>query len=156
LLFEVDTRDFNVRDVPRTAMLLEQAAYSRKGVHLLVEQACNEAVVPCQKLNDPGVSVTSGGPERRGFDYLIDHNADRELRLIGALKVKRILVDKWGCLTGKATRRQQRGERTCRVEWPPLEDLRARFEAKYGKQDPGGPASQVRGQVWQAGLARSG
>ena len=47
LLHEVDVRDFNVRAVPKTAALLEQAAYSRKGLDLLVEKACHEAVVPC-------------------------------------------------------------------------------------------------------------
>jgi hypothetical protein len=36
LLYEVDIRGFNVRAVPKTAALAEQAAYSRKGVDLLV------------------------------------------------------------------------------------------------------------------------
>ena len=48
LLHEVDIRDFNVRAVPKTAALAEQAAYSRKGIDLLVEIACKEGVVPCQ------------------------------------------------------------------------------------------------------------
>ena len=47
LLHEIDVTDFNVRAVPKTAALAEQAAYSRKGVDLLVEKACNEGQVPC-------------------------------------------------------------------------------------------------------------
>jgi hypothetical protein len=135
LLFEVDIRDFNVRAVPRTAMLLEQMSYSRKGMDLLVEQACNEAVVPCQRSNDPGISITSGYERREGFDYFIDHNRDRELAQLGALKVKRALVKEWRCITGMATRRQQQGQRIFGVQWLSLTELRQRFEAKYGQQE---------------------
>jgi hypothetical protein len=93
LLCEVDIRDFNVRAVPKTAMLQEQASHSRKGVDLLVETACNTAQVPCPCWEEghAGLSVCSGYEGRLGFDYFIDHHSDRELAHAGALKVKRIL-----------------------------------------------------------------
>jgi hypothetical protein len=134
LLHEVDIRDFNVRAVPRTAALLEQAAHSRKGVDLLVEQACNEARVPCQHDDFPGFSVGKGYERREGFDYFIDHHSDHVLNHMKSLKVKRQLVKHWGCMTGEAARTQRGGCRDRGVLWPPLADLRAKFEAKYGPQ----------------------
>ena len=53
LLHEVDVRDFDVRAVPKTAALAEQAAYSRHGVNLLVEKVCNDAVAPCSLPTRP-------------------------------------------------------------------------------------------------------
>jgi hypothetical protein len=135
LLYEIDIRDFNVRVVPKTAMLDEQAAYSRRGIDLLVEMACNTAVVPCQDQGDSSFSVTTGYQERSGFDYFIDHHADRELSRLGALKVKRSLAKNWGCVTGRATRSQQQGNRRVGIRWPSLADLRKRFEDKYGPQE---------------------
>jgi hypothetical protein len=66
LLYEVDVRDFNVRAVPKTAALAEQAAYSRKGIDLLVETACNEACAPCQPLDHPGYSMCTGTNRHAG------------------------------------------------------------------------------------------
>jgi hypothetical protein len=135
LLYEIDILDFNVRDVPRTAMLAEQVSFSRRGVDLLVEMACNTAHVPCQVDGyGAGFSVTTGYDQRSGFDYFVDHHSDKELSRMGALKVKRSLAKNWGCITGKATRSQQVGFRRAGVQWPPLDQLRERFEAKYGKQ----------------------
>jgi hypothetical protein len=134
LLREVDIRDFNVRDVPRTAALREQAAFSRRGVDLLVEQACNEARVPCQHDDVPGFSITTGYEDQEGFDYFIDRHGDREISNMRSLKVKRQLVKHWGCLTGEAARTQRAGIRDRGVMWPPLSDLRAKFTAKYGPQ----------------------
>jgi len=135
LLNEVDISDFNVLDVPKTAMLREQAAYSRKGVDLLVEIACNRATAPWQKQDDPGFSVTTGYSKREGFDYFIDSHSDYQLKTLGSLKVKRLLSKNWGCLSGTAARTQNAGRRSNGIRWPDLADLRARFVAKYGNQD---------------------
>jgi hypothetical protein len=134
LLHEIDIRDFNVRAVPKTAALAEQASYSRKGIELLVEKACNEGRVPCQHTQWPGFSDCAGQDRGRGFDYFIDHHSDHELRRLGALAVKRKLKSEWGCLTGKATRRQIGRQKTFGILWPPLPELRARYEARFGKQ----------------------
>ena len=133
LLHEIDIRDYNARAVPKTAMLAEQSAYSRKGIDLLVETACNEGYVPCQSYF-LGTSDCAGYQERKGFDYFIDHHSDRELSRMGALMVKRRLVRDWGCKTGKATRKQADGIRGSGVEWPDLKELRAKFEKCHGKQ----------------------
>src|SRR5262249_6239187 len=121
-------------DVPKTAALAEQAAYSRKGVDLLVEEACNQAVVPCHKEDDPGFSVTTGYEKKQGFDYFIAHHHDHQLKSLGPLKVKKILAKQWSCVTGKAARTFSSGQRTMGIRWPDLADLRQRFEAKYGTQ----------------------
>ena len=140
LLYEIDLRDFNVRAVPKTAALAEQAAYSRKGVDLLVEMVCHDAVVPCQFGDRVGVSIcrdvdnSYGGPLRRGFDWYIDHHTDRDLSRLGSLKVKRRLAKEWGCITGKEARESVDGVQRNFVNWPALAELRAKFEAKYGKQ----------------------
>jgi Mesyanzhinovviridae DNA primase len=134
LLHEIDLRDFNVRAVPKTDMLAEQVAYSRKGVDALVEHACNIGEVPCPSIW-PEFSNCSGYEQRSGFDYFIDHHADRDLARMGALMVKRRLAKDWGCITGKATRKQADGVRSPGIIWPDLLTLRAKFEAKYGPQD---------------------
>jgi hypothetical protein len=135
LLHEIDIRDFNVRDVPKTAALAEQAAYSRKGVDLLVEIACNEGVVPCHQYQYPNVSITAGRDHQYpGFDYFIERHSDRELAYMGPLMVKRRLADEWGCTTGKRARKQNDGERVGGILWPSLKELREKFEKKYGPQ----------------------
>ena len=98
LLHEVDVRDFNVRAVPKTAALLEQAAYSRKGIDLLVEKACNEAVVPCAWGN-PGFSVCSSSDDRYGFDYFVEHRSIyNSLRLFRCTIQVQIYPDSHPCV----------------------------------------------------------
>lgn len=136
LLHEVDIRDFNVRAVPKTAALAEQAAYSRKGVDLLVEIACNSARVPCSYYRShPDFSPVGGYDDRRGFDYFIDHNVDRHLSGMGALMVKRRLKADWSCVTGHEARRTVGKFQHSGLVWPPLMELRAKFEKKFGKQE---------------------
>ena len=144
LLYEIDIRDFNVRDVPKTAELAEQAAYSRKGVDLLVEIACNEGRVPCPNRDHPHISVITGRDSQfPGFDYFIERHPDRELARMGPLMVKRRLGKDWGCITGKAARKQEGGEQVGGIIWPSLADLRSRFEAKYGPQEWQHPEEKV-------------
>jgi hypothetical protein len=131
LLHEIDIRDFNVRDVPKTAALAEQAAYSRTGVDLLVEAACSEGVVPCPQLGFPNVSDCSGD---RGFDYFVTHHSDRDIARMGTLMIKRRLTKDWGCVTGKSTRKMVNGMRLLGIIWPPLQELRERFEERHGPQ----------------------
>ena len=53
---------------------------------------------------------------------------------MGSLAVKRRLAKDWGCLTGDATRKMVEGRKMFGVLWPPLVELRAMFEAKFGPQ----------------------
>ena len=141
LLYEVDIRGWNVRDVPKTAILAEQAAYSRRGVDLLVEVACSEAVVPCQHETLPNISICSQYKNEHffecdGFDHFINHHSDQQLRSLGALRVKRELAKEWGpgFITGDHARSSMNGQQRRGIMWPPLSDLRSKFEDKYGKQ----------------------
>jgi hypothetical protein len=138
LLYEVDLRDFDVRRVPKTAALDEQAAYSRKGIDGLVEIACSEGVVPCAHNGGwPDFSVAAdkgrsdGGD--KGFDSFINTHPDRVLRDLGALRVKNLLRKEWGCTTGDAARRGSPA--MSGIVWPPLQELRAKFEQKHGPQE---------------------
>ena len=137
LLHEIDIRDFNVRDVPKTAALAEQAAYSRNGIELLVEKACSEGCVPCAHPEHPELSYnTEPGPYARiGFDDFIGRHSNRELARMGPLTVKRRLVKEWGCMTGKPIRKQINGVRVHGIVWPPLPELREKFEKKFGPQE---------------------
>jgi hypothetical protein len=69
-----------------------------------------------------------------GFDHYIDHHADRELSGLKSLKVKRTLADDWGCITGKAARRMIEGTQVSGIVWPPLQELRKKFEERHGPQ----------------------
>jgi len=129
LLYEMDLWDFDVRRVPKTAGLVEQVEYSRKGLDGLVEQVCNEGRVPCAG-KWPGFSVTSGG-----FDDFINNHHDRELRDLGALKVKRLLRRDWLCKSGDDAKRRDLCTMVYGVKWPPLKDLRDLFEKRHGPQD---------------------
>jgi hypothetical protein len=133
LQHEVDLRDFDVRSVPKTAGLREQASYSRKGIDGLVEKACSEAIVPCRHRRWNDLSFT--GDEQGSFDEFIAKHPERDMRDLGALKVKNVLRDTWGCKTGDNGRRKEGRSVVRGIIWPNLEDLRADFEAKHGKQD---------------------
>jgi hypothetical protein len=135
LLYEVDLRDFEVRRVPKTAGLAEQAGYSRKGVDGLVEKICSEGCVPCAHFEWPGFSISNGYEERKGFDYFIDSHTDRQLRDLAALRVKNQLRDDWRCVTGKHARRRNGSDIIHGVQWPPLQELRALFVERHGPQD---------------------
>jgi hypothetical protein len=135
LLYEVDLRDFDVRQVPKTAGLAEQVAYSRKGLDAFVEKVCSEGRVPCPHLQWPGFSASNGQEQREGFDYFIDHHPDRELRDLGALKVKRQLREQWACVSGDDAKRRDAGIMIYGVKWPPLSEVRALFIQKHGPQD---------------------
>ena len=134
LLYEVDVRDFEVRRIPKTAGLLEQAEYSRKGLDGLIEKICNDGCVPCAHFEWPGFSVSNSYEIRQGFDYFIDSHAGRELRDLGALKVKRQLRKDWGCKSGDDARRRDGSDMVYGVKWPPLQELRRLFEERHGPQ----------------------
>jgi hypothetical protein len=69
------------------------------------------------------------------FDHFVDHHPDRELRDLGALKVKRQLRDKWDCKSGDDAKRRDGGIMVYGVKWPPLGELRALFIERHGPQD---------------------
>jgi hypothetical protein len=138
LKHEVDLRDFDVRKVPKTAALAEQAAYSRKGLDGLVEKVCSEGAVPCAYRYDwPDFSISADDNilREKGFDSFVKTHPDRELRNLGDLKVKNKLRSEWGCKTGNNGRRRHGSVLFHGIQWPPLQELRAKFEERHGPQD---------------------
>ena len=135
LLYEVDLRDFGVRRVPKTAGLIEQVEYSRKGLDGLVEKICSEGHVPCAYHQWPGFSISNGSEVKQGFDYFIDNHHDRELRDLGALKIKRQLRRDWFCKSGDDAKRRDGNDMIYGVKWPSLMELRELFEKRHGPQD---------------------
>jgi hypothetical protein len=133
LLYEVSLRDFEIRKVPLTAGLAEQIAYGRKGVDGLVERVCNEGRVPCEHLEWKGFTITTGDGIREGFYDFINRQKDQELVRLGPLTVIRRLNSEWGCLTG--VQKRAVGDRTRGFYWPALDELRQKFEDKFGKQE---------------------
>ena len=113
--------------------------YSRHGIELLVEKACNEGRVPCVHYQEhPELSCTTertGPYSPIGFDEFVERHSNRELARMGPLTVKRRLVKEWGCQTGKTVRKQIDGVRIYGIAWPPLPELRERFEKKFGPQE---------------------
>ena len=103
------------------------------------KMACNEGVVPCAHYQDyPELSCTTertGPYSPIGFDEFVERHSNRELARMGPLTVKRRLVKEWGCMTGKSVRKQINGVRIYGIAWPPLPELRERFEKKFGPQE---------------------
>ena len=135
LLYEVDLRNFDVRRVPKTAGLAEQAEYSRKGLDGLIEKVCSEGQVPSAHWDWPGFSVGNGYEQKQGFDYFVDNHHERELRDLGALRVKRLLRKEWLCKSGDEAKRREGSTMIYGVKWPPLAELRELFEKRHGPQD---------------------
>jgi hypothetical protein len=145
LRHEIDLRDFDVRKVPRTVGLAEQAGYSRRGVDLLVEQVCNEAQVPCQIFGHPDCSLTNIDPTVSGtLDYMLSKSNDRELQK--PLTVKRRLSADWGCRSGDDARIWNGSRHVSCIQWPALADLRELFVKRHGPQTWGADATEWRAQ----------
>jgi hypothetical protein len=54
---------------------------------------------------------------------------------MGHLRVKRLLADDWGCVTGKDARRNAGGRsQVPGIAWPALKELRTKFTDKHGAQ----------------------
>ena len=126
LLQERDLSDFNVRQVPQTEALAEQKAHSRRGIDLLVEHLARDGQLPCANLTFPNVAVTSGEADNKGF-YVAARNLVPDLKHTASTVVGRHLKEDWGCTPWRG--HDQRG-----ITFPPLAELRARFNKKHGPQ----------------------
>jgi Family of unknown function (DUF5906) len=133
LQHEIDLRHFDVRKVPTTVGLREQARHSRKGVDLLVETVCNDGRVPCAIDGHADCSSTNSDPTVPGsLDHMLSKSNDRELQK--PLTVKRRLISEWGCKAGDNTRIWNGNRHVACIKWPALSDLRAQFEQRHGPQ----------------------
>jgi hypothetical protein len=133
LQHEIDLRHFDVRKVPTTVGLREQARHSRKGVDLLVETVCNDGRVPCAIDGYADCSSTNSDPTVPGsLDHMLSRSNDRDFQK--PLTVKRRLISEWGCKAGDNTRIWNGNRHVACIKWPALSDLRARFEQRHGPQ----------------------
>ena len=135
LLNEVDLRDFEVRQVPRTAGLLEQIAYSRRGVDGLVEAVCSTARVPNEHPSWPGFTVTSGAEEGHGFEVTLSKSKDPDLARMSALTVSKRLCKDWGCASEQKRESGDASFALQGIQWPPLIELRQRFIASSARRN---------------------
>ena len=133
LLHEVDLAGFDVRKVPKTAALQEQAAHSRKGIDALIETVAHNAWLPHQHARHPHVASTKGdlrgdgfwGWARQNFPELArcsPHSFARDLR-------------PWGC-----TNWNSGGPH---IRFPEdIAELRHLFDQRHGTQDWSGDPVQ--------------
>jgi hypothetical protein len=124
-LLREDLSTFNVRKVPQTAALAEQKSYSRRGIDLLIEVIASQAALPDPHSIYPNVVITSGEDKGRGF-YCSARRLVPDLKHRSSIIIAKELA-KWGCKPWKDSR--LRG-----IEFPPLQEVRQRFDQRHGAQ----------------------
>jgi hypothetical protein len=123
---------FEVRRAPKTDALRDQQERSRQGVDALVEEMLVDGRVLFSHDSKPHVCITSGKEAGKGFDHYIESQSPSDLRRLGALRVKNALKKNWGC---KHFHNRIASKHVAGIEFPPLADMRAAFEARHGKVD---------------------
>ncbi len=125
-LLNRDLSGFEVRKVPQTEALADQKARSRRGVDLLVEMLASEGALPEAHGSYANIAITSGEAKGEGFwprvCVLVPGLKHESSTVIGTT-----LKRGWGCETWEAHGR-------CGLKFPPLWDLRAKFDARHGPQ----------------------
>jgi len=125
-LLHRDISDFNIRERPVTAGLMLQKALSMRGVDALVARLCEDGILPAAHDKKPHVAITTGEGKQTGFHVEVKRMVtDRQLAQMTSLAIANELREEWGT---KAWR--QKGING--IEFPPLGELREKFEAKYG------------------------
>ena len=127
LLMRRDLSKFNIRSVPQTAALASQKAYSRRGIDRLVENLAYDGILPCTAGSDPSVTITTGEDKGEGF-YPAARKLSPDLKHLSSKIIAVSLQKDWGCIRWKSG--YQRG-----IRFPPLADLRDRFDKRHGKQE---------------------
>jgi hypothetical protein len=133
LLLNRDISKFNIRDVPLTKGLADQKRYSRRGVDQLIEIIAHDGDLPCAHSSLANVAVTGGEGDGRGF-YAAAKKMVPDLRYLSSSAISQALRETWGCARWRSA--QQRG-----IEFPPLKELRAKFDRHHGPQEWGEPDS---------------
>src|SRR5262249_18490264 len=126
MLLNHDLAGRDIRQVPETEALAKQKTFSRRGVDRLIEIIAYEATIPCRHETYLNLALTSGEGEGNGF-YAYARTIVPELKFVSSINIATALVDDWDCIRWKSGGR--RGFR-----FPRLTELRARFNAKHGRQ----------------------
>jgi hypothetical protein len=137
MLADRDVARVDIRKVPQTTALAKQKAYTRRGVDRLIEIIATDGVIPCAHEYYSNVALTSGEGEGRGF-YAAAKNLVPDLKHMSSIPLATTLVDMWGCIKWKSGVR-------CGIQFPELDDLRARFDERHGPQD------WPEASAWQSG-----
>jgi hypothetical protein len=125
MLLNLDIADFQVQVVPQTPALADQKQRSRRGVDALVEHMAFEGqLLETHDLYADVAVVTERGG--RGF-FKAAQSVAPDLRHLHWIVVQRTLKEEWGCTPWHSG--NLRG-----LQFPPLRELRARFDARHGPQ----------------------
>lgn len=128
-LLAMDLRGWHPRyDVPQTKGLAEQKLHSMTGVDALVHSLANEGILPC-RIGPKSPDTVNTMNEELGFGFIsYAKKTAPGLRYSKAQSIKKELIEQWGCASYAGN-----GKRG--VRFPPLAELRAKFERKYGPQE---------------------
>jgi len=127
LLLNLDLTAFDIRKVPNTEGLKRQKALSRRGFDALIEQVCHDGIIPFGYERAPDVAVTTKDDHGRSF-WTDIQSTHYELKFMAPTAMGMKLKE-WGCKPWHRPRVKLRG-----IQFPPLNELRAKFEDKFGPQ----------------------
>jgi hypothetical protein len=107
-----------------------QKALSISGIDALVYHLASEGKLPWCRLSDASVAITAGEENGEGFWAAIKNLVPELRRMRGSISrtVSVILKNDWGVTDARSN--SQRA-----IKFPPLKELRAMFDAKYGPQE---------------------
>jgi hypothetical protein len=134
ILLNLDLTGFRVQDVPQTDALADQKQRSRRGVDALIEHMTFEGqLLETHDLYADVAVVTERGADHKGF-FAVAKVIAPDLRHQQWVVVQKALKGEWGCKPWHSG--NLRG-----LQFPPLPELRAKFDARHGAQaweDPDG------------------
>jgi hypothetical protein len=137
MLLNLDLAGFEVRKVPQTAALAYQKQRSRRGVDALVEHMASEGqLIEAHDLH-PDIAISSERSDNRKGFFKSAMSIVPDLKHQGWIVVQRTLKEEWGCVPWKDT--HLRG-----LRFPPLCELRTRFDERHGAQDWEDPTADWR------------
>ena len=134
LLLNRDLAGFNIRAVPQTAALARQKQHSRRGVDRLIEIIAHDGRLPSAHETYPNIAVTTGADDLKGFT-VTSRVLVPDLKYESPIIIGNKLRDDWGCARWHSN--SQRG-----FKFPPLKELRRRFEERHGQQDWSGEVTE--------------
>jgi hypothetical protein len=125
-----DLRGFDITAVPQTRALQTQKLFSISGVDALIYHLASEGKLPCCRLSDASVAITTGEDKGEGFWAAIKTLVPEIRRMRGSISrtVANILKEDWGCQDARTSNQRA-------IQFPPLLELRAMFDAKFGPQE---------------------
>jgi tRNA A37 threonylcarbamoyladenosine biosynthesis protein TsaE len=116
-------------DIPQSEGLQKQKLNTITGVDALIEFLCHEGQLPCQSLRYANRAALNSDPYEGGLLRWGQRQNISGLRYARPTRFADALVNEWGCQNCKVGRGNG-------LEFPPLEELRQRFVAKYKLTSP--------------------